>query len=418
MSIGYACIHIGSEKTKLFSLRLKNAHPEQLQLVTAKNLDALGAILRYNIAHQIHLFRISSDIIPLGSHPANTLPWWQIFKPKLDALGQLIKANDIRVSMHPGQYTVLNSPNPAVVARALDDLFYHARFLNALGCDTDCKIILHIGGVYGEKSAAEARFVGQANALPPEIKSRLVIENDDHSYTTQDVLRISGQTGLPVVFDYLHHHLNPSALQLDDADWLLKCRLTWQAKDGRQKIHYSESAPNGSRGAHSATIGADTFLSFINQLPDPNIDVMLEVKDKNLSAVKCILLNRPKIKMADLEREWAKYKYWTLSRSATIYNAIRGLLKEKSKPDALAFYRLIEKAAALPPDIGAEINAAQHVWGYVSAAATDRDKRRFETLVTNLKDGILSPTTLKRFLFRLAQAQQVDYLKGSLYFYL
>ena len=418
MSIGYACVHIGSQKTKLYSLRLKSAVPDNLRLVVAKNLAALSAMIDYNIENNILLFRISSDIIPLGSHPANTLAWQAEFAPQLGRIGEKIAKNKIRVSMHPGQYTVLNSPDPLVVSRAVEDLTYHCRFLDALGCGLSSKIVLHIGGVYGDKASATARFIQNIKALPKGIRARLVIENDDRSYTVRDVLDISKATGLPVVFDNLHHRLNPPDESSDIYDWISRCAETWRPIDGRQKIHYSESAQNGIRGAHSATILSESFLQFFSGLPDKNIDIMLEVKDKNLSAVKCTLLTKSKIHIRDLEKEWARYKYWVLSRSAKIYEEIRTLLKDKNHADALAFYRQIEKATILPADIGAEINAAQHVWGYVSESAAERDKRRFQKLISDLTDGTAKPATVKRFLFRLAQEQNQPYLLDSLYFYL
>ena len=111
MRIGYACVHIGSEKTKLRSLRLKNADEKSLRNVISDNLDALERIIEYNKDNDIKLYRISSDIIPFGSHPDNAYDWQAQFSEKLRQIGEMITKAGIRVSMHPGQYTVLNSPN-------------------------------------------------------------------------------------------------------------------------------------------------------------------------------------------------------------------------------------------------------------------------------------------------------------------
>ena len=97
MSIGYACIQIGSEETKLSSLRLNNASAENLRKVISKNLNALEAIIKYNIENEIKLFRISSDIIPFGSHPANKIPWWEEFQDQLQVIGELMRKSDLRV---------------------------------------------------------------------------------------------------------------------------------------------------------------------------------------------------------------------------------------------------------------------------------------------------------------------------------
>lgn len=158
MQIGYACINIGNENTKISSVTLKNANSERLKEVIAGNLESLKNILLFNIKNNIKLFRICSEMIPFASHPIIELDWQNEFQDKFYDLGKLIKENCIRVSMHPGQYNVLNSYNKDVVSRTIDDLMYHYNFLNALGCDDSSKLILHIGGVYGDKELAKKKI--------------------------------------------------------------------------------------------------------------------------------------------------------------------------------------------------------------------------------------------------------------------
>jgi UV DNA damage endonuclease len=417
MAIGYACIHIGSEKTKLSTIRLANASEENLRSIIAANLDALKAIVKYNIENDIKLFRISSDIIPLGSHPQNQVKWWEEYQDRLYDIGTLLKDANIRVSMHPGQYTVLNSPYAEVVERAITDLIYHGRFLDALGVDATCKIVLHIGGAYGDKNAAVMRFIQNYRQLDPSIQKRLAIENDDRIYHIEDVLYISQQTGLPVVFDYLHHELHSPQRDLSANEWIEACSKTWGNSHGRQKIHYSQSDPSLIRGAHSKHIHAQEFMQFFKGLRNKDIDLMLEVKDKNLSAVKCILLTRPNVKIQSLEREWARYKYLVLSRSASLYNKIRKLLNDKANPDAMLFYSYIEKALSLKEDLGAQINAAQHVWGYVSKQVGEIDRKKFLLMLDEYRSGKRALKTIKNGIYRMAKQQKVTYLLESLYFY-
>ncbi len=417
MAIGYACIHIGSEATKLSTLRLANASADNIRGVIQRNLDALLAMIHYNRDHEIKLFRISSDIIPLASHPAMQVDWKTEFSDTLRLIGKHIKDSEIRVSMHPGQYTVLNSPNDGIAKKAVEDLAYHSDFLDALGCDAACKIILHIGGVYSDKKQAMERFMARYAALDERIRARLVIENDDKSFTADDVYSISRQTGIPVVFDNLHHLLNHTQSNLSPFDWIDLCGRTWAHKDGKPKIHYSQSDPQTAAGAHSKSIRAREFLSFYNGLHDQNIDLMLEVKDKNLSAVKCILLTKEKPPVHLLEEEWARYKYLVLSRSASVYHSIRTLLKNKAEPDALRFYTFIEEAMALDEDRGAQVNAAQHVWGYVRKNADEKDRRKFAALIAAYQREGRSLKAVKNLLFRLAKQQDMRYLLESLYFY-
>lgn len=288
MSIGYACLTVGVPNTSMKSCRIKNASEEKLLELIAHNLNSLENILDYNIKNDIKLFRISSDLIPFGSSPANSLEWWEIFAHKFLDISKKIKDSGMRVSMHPGQYTVLNSPNEDVVERAIEDLNYHTKVLDTLSLGPENKIILHIGGVYNDKNQAIERFIKNYDQLEDKVKQRLVLENDDKSYTINEVLQIGTQLGASVVFDNLHHKINHCKNQESDQYWINLCRNTWKEKDGRQKIHYSQQNPLKNPGSHSETIKIDEFMDFYKRVNGKEIDIMLEVKDKNLSALKCI----------------------------------------------------------------------------------------------------------------------------------
>ncbi len=286
--IGYACITLDMPIRGYRTCKQKNATPELLYELIEHNLEVLDAQLLYNQREEIKLFRISSDIIPFGSSPVNTLPWWEIFAPQFEELAKLITQSQARVSMHPGQYTVINSPNPDVVERAVADLEYHARFLDALQTNGEHKLILHVGGVYGNRQEAMARFADSYERLPQQVLKRLVIENDDKSYPIGDVLDLGHMLHIPVVYDNLHNAVLPTDLATDDKTWIKEAKATWSEKDGNQKIHYSQQDPEKRVGSHSESIEVREFLSFYEKLETPAPDIMLEVKDKNRSAVACI----------------------------------------------------------------------------------------------------------------------------------
>lgn len=147
MSIGFACLSVGVPGTDFKGCVMKNAGEDRLKEVISQNLAALENAIDYNSRNDIRLFRISSDIIPFGSSPVNRLAWQDIYVPELHRIGDKIRAAGMRVSMHPGQYTILNSPDESVVARAAEDLLYHTKFLDSLGTGPEHKIILHIGGI-------------------------------------------------------------------------------------------------------------------------------------------------------------------------------------------------------------------------------------------------------------------------------
>lgn len=413
MSIGYACLTVGVPGVKQRTCTIKNVAPDVLINLIQSNLEAQNKILDYNIKNGIHLFRISSDIIPFGSHPVNTLKWWEVFSDKLNELGHKAITNGIRLSMHPGQYTVINSPDEAVAVRAVEDLRYHARLLDAMGIGSEHKIILHIGGIYGDKTAALERFIGQYRCLDENIRQRLVIENDDRQYTISDVLSVGESEGIPVVFDNLHHQINPDNT-LSEMEWITACAGTWKQWDGIPKIHYSQQDTGKRPGSHSTTMNVDDFLMFYNCIPNPNTDIMLEVKDKNLSAIKCInAITSPEIQK--LEKEWERYKYLVLEHSPKAYHEIKQLLKDKNTYPVTEFYRLIDEAMITPVKLENAVNAAQHVWNYLKDSSDLNAKSNFEKNIKKVSLGE-STSAIKHLLWKLAVAKQQQYLLDSLYF--
>lgn len=288
MRIGYACLTVGVPNTGMKSCIMRNASESRLLELISHNLTSLDHILDYNIENNIRLFRISSGLIPFGSSEVNNLPWWDIYQSKLWMLGQKIKANKIRVSMHPGQYTVINSPKVEVVNRAMEDLAYHAKVLDSLGVGKEHKIILHIGGVYNDKKSAMLRFISNFNYLDDSIRDRIVLENDDKLFHIGDVLELGACLKAPVVFDNLHNEINSFDRQKSEHHYINECRKTWKEGDGLQKIHYSQQDPGKQPGSHSESIQVDQFIAFCKGLGRDDIDIMLEVKDKNRSAINCI----------------------------------------------------------------------------------------------------------------------------------
>lgn len=416
MSIGYACMTVGVPHTDMKSCMLKNVSEGKLMELISYNLNSLESIIDYNIKNNIMLFRISSDLIPFGSSTVNPLPWWEMFSSQLQQIGQKIQISGMRVSMHPGQYTVLNSPNAEVVAKAMKDLKYHVRVLDSLETDIQHKIVLHIGGVYENKQLAIRRFISHYAQLDESVKQRLILENDDRSYNIGEVLEIGTMLHAPVVFDNLHNAINPCNKQMSDAYWIDQCRKTWNQKDGNQKIHYSQQAPLKKPGSHSNFIRINEFMSFYDSIGRKDLDIMLEVKDKNLSAVKCMNCTSHNKDIKVLELEWSKYKYSALESSPSDYLEMRKLLRSKRDCTAIDFYNILEAALQKPREIGNSVNAAQHIWGYFKNIASPKEKDAF---IKNIKDYQQSKTTInsiKTRLLKMAVKYQQSYLLNSYYF--
>ena len=417
MAIGYACIALGVRNSGMHGCTLKNASRERLDQIIAVNLQTLDRILDYNASLGITLFRISSDIIPFGSHPVNRNNWWDDHAAQLKQLGEKIRQSGLRVSMHPGQYTVLNALDQEIAERAVEDLEYHTRFLDALGLDGQHKIIVHLGGTYGDQRLSMTRFRRKYESLSAPVKRRLVIENDE-KYDIALVLDLAGALHIPAVFDVFHHQCNPVPSGGGINDWLEKCQTTWREGDGVQKIHYSQQEPGMRAGSHSRTIQLQSFIDFYQQLPHQQLDIMLEVKDKDLSAIKCMLALNPNPPRRLVEQEWARYKYLVMEHSHRHYQIISKLSNPSLPLEAKQFYLLLEEALHKSPERGQSWNAAQHVWGYFKNVVTEREKAGWQAKAEQYRSGEIEQSKLKSFLKRLAQKYDMNYLLDSYYFLL
>ena len=188
--------------------------------------------------------------------------------------------------MHPGQYTVLNSKNDQVFQNSIKDLEYHVEILNLMELDKTAKVQIHVGGVYGDKGNSLKRFISRYASLPVTIKNRLVIENDDKSYNLYDCLKIHEETLIPVVFDVYHHECLNSGKKIYQA--FEQFNRTWMPEDGYPIVHYSSEHPSKGKPRHTEHIDLIHFKNFIKQTKNFNFDMMLEIKDKERSALKAI----------------------------------------------------------------------------------------------------------------------------------
>lgn len=416
MRIGYACQAIAVPGSEMKSCTFKNADRERLLALIEHNLDALEILIDYNIKNGIKLFRISSDLIPFGSSIGEDIAWENIFAENFFEMGKKIKDSGMRVSMHPGQYTVLNSPKALVVSAAKKDLEYHVRVLDALGIDTEHKIVLHLGGAYGDKEVAKKRFISHCRSLKPDLTARLVLENDDRSFNICDVLEAAEKLKLPVIYDNLHNAVNSSDDVTSDDQWIKECKSTWREKDGPQKTHYSQQNTGKKSGAHSETIKTEEFLDYYRNISAKDTDIMLEVKDKNMSALKCInCVSKRGIK--ELEKEWGRYKYLVMEHSQAGYQSLRNMLKDKNSYPAVAMYLTIEKSIDKKAEKGDAVNAAQHVWGYFKTKASENEKNRFEKALKKFVSGNSEIKSVKNNLLNLSKKYGEDYLLQGYYLY-
>jgi UV DNA damage endonuclease len=298
MRIGYPCTNRTLDCRGAKTLRLSSFSLERLDEAVASNLSCLEAMLHFNAEHRIGFFRITSELIPFASHPEIEPPWRHLYARSLADVGLTIRNLGIRVSMHPGQYTVLNSLDEKVVKNAMRDLVYHVGVLDEMGLDQAAKVQIHLGGVYGDREASLARFVARARLLPEAIRRRLVIENDERSYGLSDCLRVAAEAHLPVVLDIYHHRLKNRGESVAQA--LAATAETWSLSDGLPIIDYSSPLPGGRFGQHAETLDAEDFSAFLRESRPSDFDVMLEIKNKEVSALRAVDLahNDPRLAAA------------------------------------------------------------------------------------------------------------------------
>lgn len=292
MRLGYPCSNLTLGVSASRTIRLASYSEERLIETVTANLEGLQTILRWNRDHDIRFFRISSTTIPFASHPVISVNWKEHFSDHLAHIGHFIRQHDMRINVHPGQYILLNSPRPEIVERSIAELTYHADLLDLMNLDASHKIQIHTGGVYGERELATARFIEQYRTLPDQIRARLVIENDERQYALADNMRVYDATGIPLLFDVFHHELFNHGEPLDLG--LSTAMSTWSGH-GAPMVDYSSQHTERQPGAHTMSIDLDDFAPVAALLHDREVDLMLEIKDKEASALRAMayLSERP-----------------------------------------------------------------------------------------------------------------------------
>jgi UV DNA damage endonuclease len=269
------------------------------------SLERLREVLDYLDANDIRMYRVATALAPYASHPTLTQFHGQIEEcaEELEAVGRLVRDRDIRLSSHPGQYTVLNSTDPAVQAAAVAELEVQARLFDALGLGAEAVVVLHVGGAAGGIAAAADRFLAGVGLLSDSARRRLVIENDDRSFGTHDVMQLAERAGLPMIWDVLHHHCH-DPVGMSDREAIESALATWPS-DLTPKIHYSSprldvetrKLRRGRRveeqivlpqlRAHADLIDPIGFERFMLDVAgERDFDVMLEAKAKDLALLR------------------------------------------------------------------------------------------------------------------------------------
>jgi UV DNA damage endonuclease len=266
------------------------------------SLDHLGRVLDYLEAAGIDMYRMSSNLAPYETHPDHPEFHGQVeaCADALAAVGARARRAGLRLSMHPGQYTVLNSEDARVRAQAIAEVSWQARLLDAMGLGPEAVIVIHVGSAAPDHRRAADRFLRAVAGLPPAVHARLVVENDDRLFGLGAVLRISRESGVPVVWDAHHHRCHdpdgipePEALDLALGTWRPGVRpkihfstprtaLDERVRRSGRRVVRTPVAP--SPRSHADLIDPFDFARFRREvLRDRVVDVMLEAKGKDIA---------------------------------------------------------------------------------------------------------------------------------------
>lgn len=257
----------------------------RLASVARANLNNTVRLLWHNIAENIKLYRFSSQLIPLGNHPlGKVFNFEEELAEEFKKIAKIIKDNNLKVSTHPGQYTVINTNKEKTFQNSIKDLEYHDKVLRAMNLDNNAVMVTHIGGVYGDKEKSLKRFINNFKLLPKSIQNRLVIENDDTSYSIADVLAICQQIKRPMVLDVHHHNCYNQGENL--VEYLEEIFKTWSNLDRPPKVHFSSPRNQKNPSSHADYINSNDFIDFINLYGDYKFDVMIEAKKQDKAVLK------------------------------------------------------------------------------------------------------------------------------------
>ena len=302
--------------TRSTTVRWLNEHKDEaedkLQFVFHHNLESIKKLITKvgALPPERRMCRLSSPILPVATEAT-----WKYYWSKPDVIaycekhfaeaGDLARKLDVKVSFHPGQFTVLASATPDIVERSIEEFEYHASMARMMGFGKSfqdgCKINIHISGRQGPQGIIDA-----LPRLTPEARNLITIENDEMGWGLDASLELEKHVAL--VLD-IHHHWIRDEEYIDAHDDRVKRVIdSWRGQ--RPTLHYSYSRdealePAGlgdnmhsqmhnikdllalgckkqKLRAHSDFLPNDTVNDWALSFWD-NFDIQVEAKAKNLA---------------------------------------------------------------------------------------------------------------------------------------
>lgn len=279
---------MSSRSVILKTLETKGFEPLREKII--QNLKDTLIMIDWNENNGIKVFRLSSELFPHKSNIKALEYKYDFALNLLKEIGKRAKLYNQRITFHPGQYNVIGTQREEVLENTIRDLTYHAEVLDLMELDQNSVIVIHGGGVYGDKKTTIDRWCKQFYRLPEKVQRRIVIENCEKNFSIDDCLEVSERINIPVVFDSHHFEcyklLHPLEKFQEPDIYMHAILETWWRRNIKPKFHVSEQG-SGKTGHHSDFI--EVIPEYLVEIPekfDCDIDIMIEAKLKEQAIFK------------------------------------------------------------------------------------------------------------------------------------
>jgi len=298
VQLGLCCMNsmLRSQKPSIFASRkmiIRSVEEKGIDALKEKiiqNLEDVLSLMDWNEQNGIKVFRLSSELFPHKSNPKVENYTFDFALSLLKQIGERSRKYNQRLTFHPGQYNVVGSPNKQSFDQTNNDLTYHADVLDLMGTSQDSVMVVHGGGVYGNKEATLQRWCEQFKMLSENVQRRLVLENCEKCFSIEDCIKVSKQIGVPVVFDTHHYacycQLHPDEQFKDPSEYMPDILASWTNRGIKPKFHVSEQG-SGRTGHHSDFI--EVIPDYLLEIPGKygiEIDIMIEAKAKEQAILR------------------------------------------------------------------------------------------------------------------------------------
>ena len=215
---------------------------QRLWDIMVHNIQSYYNLIEYvgSLPNELRMVRLGSDVLPVFTEPTWCYYWKrpdvvQYCETHFRRVGELARKLDVRLSMHPGQFTVLASDNPDIVERSIEEFEYHTNVLRWMGYGQtfqDFKCNVHISGRKGPQGIKDA-----LKRLSPEARNTITIENDENKWGLEHSLELVDHCAL--VLDIHHHWCREGEYIQPTDDRFARVIDSWRGV--RPVIHYSVS---------------------------------------------------------------------------------------------------------------------------------------------------------------------------------